>query len=465
MARVNGGSVVAHSNVRTNLPRPTSPGSDSLNQSGSDKENRTRPSTAQKRKSDSRIMAPADTQGSATAKRRRIEMSQSQRRRTIDRDIDTRYYDPEQDPEERRRTKRGLRDLHTKLNDSRQEYLEAGSTGLLDTLRAADRHFANVKQTSDATVDSRLLVATADLSYKKINTLTLGDSSVGVDVDDFISKCIGFMKRANPGGEDAQPQTQRRMQQQADDDDDEDSGDTMNWSYLGRNACVLYNSRPCLSGFLLGPLSVQKKVRQQTQRRAREERGEPTQGSRTLNLTDEERNDEEKMSLTAICTEVLRIMSDTQRDGEAAVSAEYEAYEHDLSEEELNAMMWRNNMTSDGSIPLFKFCINPKSFGQTIENLFYVSFLIKEGRAGLGYDRQGLPTIGVAGERGLEERQEAQRNQAVFTMSFEIWEDIIEAFGIEKCILPHREEIQYEDGVLTDQRRENDDAEDSDMYG
>lgn len=417
-------------------------------------------------------MSAEDTQNAA--KRRRLDgaESQSQRRKTIDKSLDTRYYDPDQDPEERRRTKRALRDLHSKLNDSRQEYLQAASTGLVETLQEADNLFENVKQTADATVDSRLLVAAADLSYKKINTLTLGDSSVGIDVDDFVTKCISFMKRPQRNGEpeDGLPagtQTQRRRRQQIDEDDD-DNGDTMNWAYLGRNACVMYNSRPALSGFLLGPLSVEKKVRQQTQRRAREEKGEPTQRSRTLQLTEEELDNQEKQSLTAICTEILRLLEQAQEQGEKAVS---EAFDPDVHTDEaaMQQLFDRHNVTSDASIPLFKFCVNPKSFGQTIENLFYVSFLVKEGRAGLNYDGRGLPTIGVAGERNLEAHQEAQRNQSIFTMSFDIWEDVVESFGIDKCIIPHREDMVYEDGVLADthDNREGangEDGEDEDMY-
>lgn len=415
-------------------------------------------------------MSGAEASESAT-KRRRLEdrTQQSQRRRPAEKQIDTRYYDPEQDPEERRRIKRGLRDLHSKLNDSRAEYLQADSRGLLETLEAADSFFRDVKQTADATVDSRLLLATADLSYKKISSLTLGDSSVGVDVDDFVTKCISFMKRPGRGehGQDQEAlgtQTQRRRRQQVDADED-DSGDSMNWEYLGRKACLLYNSRPCLSGFLLGPLSVEKKVRQQTQRRAREEREEPTQRSRTLQLTDEELDDQEKQSLTAICGEIYGLLNDAQLANAAALDKAYSELDGDPSDDAVQDLMYQYDICDDGGLPFFKFCVNPRSFGQTVENLFYVSFLVKEGKAGLGYDSRGLPTISAAAERPLAARQETERNQTVFTISYETWEELVDSFGIEKSIIPHREHQVYEDGVLDDAPLlANSDAEDPDMY-
>lgn len=42
---------------------------------------------------------------------------------------------------------------------------------------------------------------------------------------------------------------------------------------------------------------------------------------------------------------------------------------------------------------LFKFIINPESYTQTVENIFYTSFLIKERRAAIDYDEQDEPYI------------------------------------------------------------------------
>ena len=50
-------------------------------------------------------------------------------------------------------------------------------------------------------------------------------------------------------------------------------------------------------------------------------------------------------------------------------------------------------MCTDGGVQLYPFIINPKSFGQTVENLFYVSFLIRDGSAGVQMDDNGLPTL------------------------------------------------------------------------
>lgn len=446
----------------------------------SDKENRRRSSPNKgKRKSGVADMDDReDSDADSTNKRRKESganlQSQVARQKQLER-LDKRYYDPDQDPEARRAVRKNFRKLYSKYNDSKTDYLKPDNKGLEETLREADKLYQDVKQTSDATIDSRLLVEVADFSYKKINNLTLGNVSSGIDVDDFVTRCIGFMKRGDEASqrnnENIPPHTQSQYQRRrARGEEDEDAGDTMNWEYLGRNACFLYNSRPCLSGFLLGPLSVQKKVRQQTQRKAREARSQHTQATRPMQLGDEDLEKQESASLTVICTEIARLLSNAQEKGMENAEREFSQFPGDPSEEDSAEILRRNNMADNGCVPLFNFCVNPRSFGQTVENMFYVSFLIKEGKVGLDFDGNGLPTLGIAATRSVAERQETQRNQAVFTLDFDTWEDITRSFGIEKCIIPHRKEEKYDDGILDYARMEDDSAreveqEDSDLYG
>lgn len=329
----------------------------------------------------------------------------------------------------------------------------------MQTLKKADEYFKNVKQTSDATIDSRLLVTVGDLSYKKTTEMSLGDSSTGVDVDEFVSKCVRFMRRgaqpantangrdrsssAAPSG--AQSQRRRRRPGFEGDDEDEDD-DQLNWGHLARNACFLYNSRPCLSGFLLGPLSVQKRVRQHTQRRAREARANPANAVRPHELREEDMEKQETANLTVVCSEIRGLLGRIQDGGEKAVEAACSMKE-DMTEEETQDLMREHGLADDGQVPLFDFCVNPQSFGQTVENMFYVSFLIKEGTVGLSFDSRGLPTLGAAEKKTLEQRQEAPKNQAVFTIDFDMWEAIIESHGIQKSLIPHRREEDYDDGT------------------
>lgn len=407
---------------------------------------------------------PASAAG--PSKRRHLEerskrlSSQAVHQRELSQRVDKQYYDPDQDEEERRQNKKEMRDLSKTLNDSRAEFLQAKSRGLVKTLEKADELFKNVKQTSDATIDSRLLVTAADLSYKKINELTLGDSSVGVDVDDFVSKCIVFMKKGSEAqrareARDIDPtqpqstQTQRRRRRQTEDDDDEEEGDAMDWDYLGRHAAFLANLRPCLSGFMLGPLSVQKKVRQPTQRRAREARADLTQALRPVVLDDEALQDKEDTSLADQCKGIRKLLVRTAERGMKAFDREYE---DNMTEDEAQALMRKHHIADvEGGVPLFDFIINPNSFGQTVENMFYVSFLIKEGTAGLDFDSRGMPVLQAAEPKTLQERQKLPRNQAVFTLDFEMWRDIIDSCGITESVIPHAAEKDYDDGTTRDE--------------
>ncbi|KAJ5280115.1 hypothetical protein N7478_005487 [Penicillium angulare] len=389
----------------------------------------------------------------------------SKRRRLTDRTSNTqsqpsstqrnnknKYYDPDQDPQERRRLRKGFRDLTHLFNDSRTEYMRTGNNGILETLEKANELYVDVKQTSDATLDSRLLVNAADLSHKRTAQLALGNAHAGLDVDEFVSKCISYMRRGPDLESSALNATRHRRhaatQRDSDDSDEEDNGDAMNWDWLGRAACVPHNARPVVSGWLLGPLSVQKRARQVTQRRGNEQ-FDATQTVKPLDLQQEDLGQQDSVNLTQICSDINKLLAKYQDETQEKVDEilnDILAKSGEPSPAKIQEVMDEYNLADDTGVPFFKFCINPDSFGQSVENLFYVSFLVRDGTAGIGEDSRGLPTLHSTTPYQPNEahRQGVVKRQAVVSLDFDTWQELIDVYGIKKPIIPHRKESDQE---------------------
>ncbi|GAP90182.1 putative non-structural maintenance of chromosome element 4 [Rosellinia necatrix] len=359
---------------------------------------------------------------------------------------DSDQYDPDQPLEERRKVQRGYRDLLRGLQENTDELSNPKSLFLQDTLNRANQLSHHVKQTGEAIIDSKFLVAAADASYRRAARLANGNVAQGIDVDEFVTKCIRYMRLGAGIVEDDAPgltatQQQRRRPARGNDDgsdEDEvgDEGDVMNWEHLGRFGCLPSIRRPAVPGFLLGPLSVEKKVRKVVKRSApfradnlRETRPE------VLNAEDVQRA--EKNDLTAICAKILRRLQEVQDEAQTKVEAAFE----DHGDTEAQRLMNKYGLRDTGGIDLLKFVINPKSFGQTVENMFYVSFLIRDGAVQIEFDENGLPSLQPAAAQDSSAlKRDAQRHQAVLSIDMQMWRDIIDAFDITEPIIEHRKE-------------------------
>jgi non-structural maintenance of chromosomes element 4 len=269
---------------------------------------------------------------------------------------------------------------------------------LIKTIKYQDGLMGQVRQTSDAVLDSRFLLDTTELSSKKIANEAFGSGSLGVDVDLFVSRCITFMKLGGNIGSDDSPSTSnqtRRNEMRSttvvdDEDDDPEEDDPLAWDVLGSRAAFLCNRRPAAPSFLLGPLAVEKRVRN-TQRAARSQRRDPVVAvSRPEELQAEDLEANQSSNVTKICNGIKSRLQLVLEEGEKGIEMDAD---EDMTEEEAREVFRKHNLSMNFEVPLFEFAFNPHSFAQTVENLFYVSFLVRDGYVRLTEDDQGLPTL------------------------------------------------------------------------
>ncbi|KAG3108528.1 hypothetical protein PI124_g11967 [Phytophthora idaei] len=87
--------------------------------------------------------------------------------------------------------------------------------------------------------------------------------------------------------------------------------------------------------------------------------------------------------------------------------------------------------------PLFDMVINPKSFTQTVENLFDTSFLVRNNSAEIGIDDgSGLPYL--KNQEGLNEANLPPSTQSIISITPAQWEQLARVSGREEPLLGHR---------------------------
>lgn len=204
--------------------------------------------------------------------------------------------------------------------------------------------------------------------------------------------------------------------------------DMANLKQLG-SLCTRHSMRPPTSDFMLGPLQVERKERIA---RARDMR---------------------RRSKAAL----IRPDSLTEKETTGAASS---------NSTTKTTILVGKLLAQNSPIDLFSFIINPKSFSQSIENMFSLSFLVKEGRAGLYENEQGMQIVrhidqedpsssipanlrtqtqassGQGNDTQVERDGWEERQQGVMTLDMATWTEAIDILELQHSIIPHRKQAE-----------------------
>lgn len=175
------------------------------------------------------------------------------------------------------------------------------------------------------------------------------------------------------------------------------------WAAVGAAVSGLHRTVPGVS-CLLGPLEAQAKAPRVVVRRARQAVDELTRPQEVETIQDGDKQE-------------------TDRN-----------YEN----------MWRQLRSVVGigqRVPLIQLVCNHGSFAQTVENIFTLSFLVRDQRVRLVCDPQeGVMAVPVSEEQRTAAAQQGQAQALQFMMSFfmQDWEDMKLLVPADSCIMPHR---------------------------
>ncbi|KIM40209.1 hypothetical protein M413DRAFT_446375 [Hebeloma cylindrosporum] len=297
-------------------------------------------------------------------------------------------FDPDQDPEEKRGVRKSYRSLTKKIEDHKGNPNDFTTEDLLSQVHQADQLFNKVKGPQEATLDSHLLLMASNMGAQKARAMKSGSGAF--DVDDFVSKLLQFM-----GG---QKSLEDALPDDSDAEDLEDNLSPLNWERIGRKAMAKSRRAPALN-FMLGPLSIEQKKRAQIKRSKLEK-----------NKEDERRPQELKEE------DISRSQNETTK----------------------NVLTLQAILDEIGTVNLFKFVVNPKDFAQSVENIFYLSFLIRDGRVAFE-TQEGEPVIFACAAPGDEDYEGGlKKRQMVLDFDMATWKRAIDVFNITEPMIPAR---------------------------
>jgi len=298
---------------------------------------------------------------------------------------------PGDDPNQRRWVRSEYRSVMEDLLTNSKEYIDEGNFAITEKLVEVNNLYQKVTQTREAAMDSSTIAHIALLGKQKAQ---------GLKTDMFTFKYIEFAEKIVTfnGG--------RKDQGIAED----------RWNQLGVSVAKYFKKAPafkCMLGtFERAELKGKEpKARQGPGKQSKEELMKDATKVKELDQV-ERKNEETTAKMTERVHNLLTTYSIEQQDNDP--------------------------------LDFFEFVTDPDSFGRTVENIFYVSFLVREGLARVFLDEDKLPLIQPVAKADNDAKAKNTKlfNQVVVSLSYKDWEDICKIYDIQQAWITRPKELE-----------------------
>ncbi|KAG9009734.1 nuclear protein [Tulasnella sp. 427] len=276
--------------------------------------------------------------------------------------------------------------------DKAKDFKSLGINDLLAGIQRADESFGTGKffvlAPQEAVLDSRLLSTVSALSAAKARDLK--HDGAAFETDDFIQRLVTFLGKGKADLESV-------------DEGDLENDNILDWEKLGRLALRRSRRAPGLD-FMLGPLNIEQKKKKTVKRAKLDKDTGPAVQPHEVTKDDIEKNKETGAG----------------------------------SDIELTAKLGKLVDKFKEPVNIFKLLVNPHSFAQTVENFFYLAFLIKDGKVSL-VSIDGEPCVEACEPMTAQDAANGvAKQQGVWQIDMELWQEAIEAYNITEPLFPHR---------------------------
>ncbi|CAF0868465.1 unnamed protein product [Didymodactylos carnosus] len=326
----------------------------------------------------------------------------------------------ENDNVKRFRVTKSYRELLTNLHGHRQEYLLPTDHHLSQSLDSCNQIFVNVKTPREAVLDAVTLKTISNFVYHQ--TCAINRISTRDDAFRFARKCANVLKSMS-------------------------SNSICEESYVKfYQMFSCYHQIAPTTNFMFGRIPTGLFEKKQIEKAK-------------LHVPREKREDFESQR-----TKIDEVSSKLIRAGKVSTLS---SHGEQTSKEVVKInkyLLQAFKRNHNEPVEFFPFVLHPTNFARTVENMFHITFLIKEGLAQLFHDNNDLPLICKSGrndffynlpvdrrKKKADETINIEHNetttttslskkcqQLVISIDMEEWEALVEAFGIETPVMPDK---------------------------